>query len=162
VDWKGEYIPADIFSTKAISKFREKEKIVIARMTLQLQAAMDTHQRFVGKSTVVFDIDKQINPYYLLALLNSKMINFWYSNYFENTHLSGGYMRFDIPYLKKIPIAVVELNIQKQFIKLVKAIISLKNNSITSDTSALEAQIDQLVYQLYNLTEEEIKIIETT
>ncbi|GAB4346666.1 MAG: Eco57I restriction-modification methylase domain-containing protein [Flammeovirgaceae bacterium] len=101
LDWKQEYIPTDIFSENAIEKFLLKEKIVIARMTLKLQAAIDNEQFFVGKSTVLFDWHKEINPNYLLAILNSKLINFWYVNYFENTHLSGGYIRFDIPYLKK-------------------------------------------------------------
>jgi hypothetical protein len=43
---------------------------------------------------------------------------------------------------------------------LVEEILALKKEKSDADTTALETQIDQLVYQLYNLTEEEIKIIE--
>ncbi len=159
IDWKGEYIPNNIFSNNAISKFEAPQKLVIARMTLQLQAAIDTQQHYVGKSTVLFDIDKQLNAQYLLALLNSKMINFWYCNYFENTHLSGGYIRFDIPYLKKIPIVIAPVNIQNKIAELTLEILNIKQNA-QADTSSLESQIDQLVYQIYDLSEDEIKIIE--
>ena len=162
VDWKGEYIPISIFSRKVISKFQNPEKIVVARMTLALQAAIDTSQRFVGKSTVIFDLDNSLNKYYLLALLNSKMINFWYCNYFENTHLSGGYIRFDIPYLKKIPVVVAEKAVQEQCILLVNQIHNVKQQNPKANTAALEAEVDRLVYELYDLTEEEIKIIEAS
>ncbi len=159
IDWKREYIPKDIFSVRAISKFQEPEKIVVARMTLQLQAAIDFSQCYVGKSTVVFDVDKRLNKYYLLALLNSKMINFWYCNYFENTHLSGGYIRFDIPYLKKIPIMIADSSMQAKIAVLVQSILTKKQNP-GIDITSLETEIDKLVYQLYDLTAEEIRIIE--
>jgi len=49
---------------------------------------------------------------------------------------------------------------QEQDLKiLVNEILSIKKSS--ADTTVLENQIDQLVYQLYDLTEEEIKIIES-
>jgi hypothetical protein len=160
ISWKQEYIPRDIFSNNVISKFETKEKIVVARMTLNLQAAIDKEQRFVGKSTIIFNLDKKINPYFLLALLNAKLINFWYINYFENTHLSGGYIRFDIPYLKKIPIIIPAEQSQNDIADYVKQIIAKKEKG--EDTTDLENQIDQLVYQLYELTEEEIAIIENS
>lgn len=129
-------------------------------MTLKLQAAIDNEQFFVGKSTVLFDWSREINPYYLLAILNSKLINFWYVNYFENTHLSGGYIRFDIPYLKKIPLCIADENNQQIVASWVKQVINLKSQTPSADTTDLENQIDQMVYQLYGLTEEEIKIVE--
>ncbi len=159
IDWKGEYIPIDLFSTNAVQKFDEPQKIVIARMTLRLQAAIDFECRYVGKSTVVFDVDKRLNKKYLLAILNSKVVNFWYSNYFENTHLSGGYIRFDIPYLKKIPIPIATIEQQVPIIRLVEEMTGTKSVSVAQLTD-LESQIDQLVYKLYELTEEEIKIVE--
>ncbi|MCS7004950.1 MAG: Eco57I restriction-modification methylase domain-containing protein [Cytophagales bacterium] len=162
IDWKQEYIPQKIFSPKVIEKFLLKEKIVIARMTLKLQAALDTEYFFVGKSTVLFDWNKDVNPYYLLGILNSKLINFWYINYFENTHLRGGYIRFDIPYLKKIPIVIAEKTQQEDIRSVVESIISIKKQNPSTDTTALEAQIDCMVYELYGLTEEEIEIVESS
>jgi len=50
--------------------------------------------------------------------------------------------------------------IANQIIALVDQILSAKQKNPDADTSQLEHQIDQLVYKLYDLTEEEIKIIE--
>ena len=49
---------------------------------------------------------------------------------------------------------------QQPLIDLVNKILEIKKGNSESDTSTLEYEIDQLVYQLYELTEEEIKIIE--
>ncbi len=160
IDWKQEFIPRDIFSDNVIVKFQADEKIVIARMTLQLQAAIDRQQYFVGKSTVVFNIDSKIDKFFLLGILNSKVVNFWYKNYFENTHLSGGYIRFDIPYLRQIPIVVPDKESQNEIAVVVGEILSIKLKNPSADTTALEAQIDRMVYELYGLTEKEIKIVE--
>ena len=62
--------------------------------------------------------------------------------------------------LKEIPIKFISKNEQIKFVDLADQIIDLKQTDKSADTSDLETQIDQLVYQLYDLTEEEIKIIE--
>lgn len=61
---------------------------------------------------------------------------------------------------KKLPIPDVSQNKQKPVVALVDRILAAKKADPTADVSALEAKIDQLVYKLYNLTPEEIKIIE--
>ncbi len=50
--------------------------------------------------------------------------------------------------------------IVNQIEALVDKILTAKNQNPQTDTTQLEYQIDQLVYKLYNLTEEEIKIVE--
>jgi type II restriction/modification system DNA methylase subunit YeeA len=50
--------------------------------------------------------------------------------------------------------------IADQIINLVDHILSIKQQDPDADTSNLEKEIDQLVYELYNLTDEEIKIVE--
>ena len=56
----------------------------------------------------------------------------------------------------KVPTAIEEMEITR----IVEQIISIKKTDVSADTSGLENEIDQLVYKLYNLTEEEIKIVE--
>ncbi len=160
IDWKKEYIPKEIYSKNITKKFQVTEKLLVARMTLQLQAAIDYKQAFVGKSTLITHINPQIDIKYLLALLNSKLVDYWYKTYFENTHMSGGYIRFDIPYLKQIPVKVVPKTDQTPIIKLVDKILKQKEKKPDSDTSKLEKQIDKAVYKLYGLTKEEIKVVE--
>jgi hypothetical protein len=62
--------------------------------------------------------------------------------------------------LSEIPIKRIAPDEQKPFIKLVDRILAAKQRDAEADTSALEREIDQLVYALYGLTPEEIKIVE--
>jgi len=153
IEWKGEYIPKNIFSDRIIGQFN-LNKILIARVTKNIQCAYDDKYYYVGKSTVVTNIS--INKFYLIALLNSKLINFWYSKKYETTHMSGGYLRFDIPYLKQIPIK--NINDTTKFENLVNEIMTLKQQD--KDTQDLEDEIDSMVYELYGLSDEDVKIVE--
>lgn len=63
-------------------------------------------------------------------------------------------------FLEVIPIKVPSADEQLGIETLVKRVIDIKKRDIQADTTDLEAQIDQLVYQLYGLTEDEIAIIE--
>ena len=62
--------------------------------------------------------------------------------------------------LVEIPIPKVDTIKQNEIIKMVEEILSVKQTDSSADTSALESKIDHLVYQLYGLTDEEIKIVE--
>ena len=143
-----------------VTKFAEQQKILIARMTLKLQAAIDKNSYFVGKSSLLTKLDNQVDIHYLLAILNSSMVNYWYANYFDNTHMAGGYLRFDIPYLKQIPIKVIEIGKQEELITLVKKAIENKNSNINADIEKIKKQINKSVYKIYGLSKEEIQIIE--
>ena len=112
--------------------------------------------------------------YYWLGILNSNL--FWY--YLKNTGnvLRGGYFRFKTNYLKPFPLKAIKFeSIEKethdQITEKVKNIISNKENLSNAKTpqektalqrqiDVTDKQIDQLVYQLYGLTEEEIKLVE--
>jgi adenine-specific DNA-methyltransferase len=59
-----------------------------------------------------------------------------------------------------LPIKKIEKIKQNVFVELVNKILTAKKQNPSADTTDLENQIDQLVYKLYDLTEEEIKIIE--
>jgi type II restriction/modification system DNA methylase subunit YeeA len=61
-------------------------------------------------------------------------------------------------FFDKLPIPKLSAKQQQPFIKLVDKILANKKSG--KDTSALEREIDKLVYQLYSLTEEEILIVE--
>ncbi len=157
IDWQGEYIPINIYSDSIIKEFN-KTKIVIGRVTKQIQACLDEKFYFIGKSTLI--TDSKLNLKLLLSILNSAFANRWYYLKFETTHMAGGYLRFDIPYLEKLPIPIVSNKTEAKLIGLTDKIISMKTKSIKSDTSSLEQQIDNLVYKLYGLTYEEVKVID--
>ena len=112
---------------------------------------------------------------FILAILNSKLIS-WYV-YIFIFGLAIRTMHFDNPVTSRIPMPVIDLSnsshkeVHDKIVVLVDNIIALnkklsaeKNpNSITiinRQINAVDKQIDSLVYKLYNLSEDEIKIID--
>jgi hypothetical protein len=96
---------------------------------------------------------------YVLALLNSKLYYLWF--YYRGKRKGENLELYQKP-LSEVPIKRISTEEQKPFIDIVDKILSLKKQNPDADTSEYEKQIDQLVYQLYNLTDEEIKIIENS
>ena len=155
IEWQKEYIPISIYSEKIQKEFL-KEKLIVGRLTKYIQACYDSSQFYVGKSTLITDI--VIDIHYLLGLLNSKLLNFWYVSNFESTHMAGGYIRYDIPYLEQLPIKNDQKILQDKISKLSKEIIKLKKTN--SHYYTYESKLDLLVYHLYNLDYEEVLIID--
>ena len=110
------------------------------------------------------------NLHYLLGILNSKAFSFFYKNFYCGGALGYKGLRFKRDFLMRVPIPSTTPIQQQQIIALVDKILAAKkdcrikheNDSELADTSTLEMQIDALVYKLYGLTDEEIKIIEQT
>lgn len=100
-------------------------------------------------------LDKDFNLKYILALLNSKLYYFWL--YHKGKRKGENLELYQIP-LSEIPIKDISLKEQEVFINLVDRIIEGKKSGI--DMRELEEEVDRLVYELYELSEEEIKIIE--
>jgi hypothetical protein len=95
---------------------------------------------------------------YLLALINSQLIHFFYSNL--TSTIRGGYLRFIRQYIAQIPVLTPSKEIRESIEFLVNGIIEEKAKNTPSKVIDLENQIDQLVYELYGLSEEEIGIVE--
>ena len=98
------------------------------------------------------------NLKYLIALLNSKLLTFSFKSFYAGGDLRGNTFRYKKAFLEKLPIPKIPVKQQQPFIKLVDKIIADKKAG--KDTSALEREIDKLVYGLYGLSEDEILIVE--
>ncbi len=94
----------------------------------------------------------------LAAILNSKITTFLY----RLLALEKGRILSQVKttVLKEVPFKIPPQNIAQNIKSLVDQILSAKEGDPEADTSELEAEIDQLVYELYGLSEEEIKIVE--
>ena len=95
---------------------------------------------------------------YVLAILNSQLASWFYYWFVYNRAVRT--MHFDKYYIDKLPIKKIDLEDQQPFITLVDQILTAKQKDPNADTLTLEKQIDQMVYKLYGLTEEEIAIVE--
>ena len=94
---------------------------------------------------------------FLLGVLNSQLSRFFFDNLVSK--MRGGYFSMSKVYVETFPVAEME-NIQAEIENIVTQILELKKQNPTADTTSLEAEIDQMVYQLYGLTDEEIHLVE--
>ena len=74
--------------------------------------------------------------------------------------MGGGYLRYRTNFLEELPFVALQKMEAKKIQSCVDQILSLKKRNLETDTCELERKIDQVVYELYGLTEDEIKIVE--
>jgi len=94
-----------------------------------------------------------------IALLNSQL--FWF--FIQNTGyvLRGGYFTFKTDYVLPFPVPeIIPNSIYEDIINIVDTILERKSKSKNSITLELEKQIDKYIYSLYDITKQEIVIIE--
>ena len=91
---------------------------------------------------------------YLIGLLNYKLVAFWL-RYMGK--MQGSNYQIDKEPLMNIPIKIADENIENKIIDLVDEIIELKK--LNKDTQDLEEKIDEMLYDLYGLTEDEKELI---
>jgi adenine-specific DNA-methyltransferase len=134
--------------------FFEKPKIIFPNLQNSNKFAFDETGVYLNAPAVFLPS----NDKSLLAILNSKVV--WHFLKSICVIRSGGYIEVKPQYFEQIPIPNTSERSKQALIKLVEQAISKRKKNQRADISDLEAQIDGLVYKLYNLTEEEIKIIE--
>ena len=134
--------------------FLAEKKILLPRRATKIVATID-YQQYYALNTAYICLNKENNyeTEFLLGVMNSKLVDYFYSKLFMGWQIT-------IPALEVIPIPYCTREKQLKVCSLVKNAINTKRTNPSADTSALESEIDRLVYQLYGLTEEEIKIVE--
>ncbi|MDP3928271.1 MAG: Eco57I restriction-modification methylase domain-containing protein, partial [Bacteroidota bacterium] len=133
-----------------------KPKIIYPNMTKFLPFVIDLENNYYHNDKSFHLVAERI--YWLGAFLNSKLFKYCFQDNFPE--LLGGTRELRKVFFDKIPVKQINREQEKPFVKLVSTILSIKKQNPSADTTDLENQIDQLVYQLYDLTQEEIKIIE--
>ncbi len=136
-------------------------KIVFAKMARVCEAVLDISGEYASINTNCFyRPTANVDLRYVVAFCNSKTFMFFYHQFFGSLRMSGGYFQFQAPQLRVMPIMHLSIDDQKPFNKLTEKIVASKLNNPEANTSKLESEIDELIYQHYNLTAEEISIIE--
>ena len=131
----------------------EKDKIIIPAITKSANYTFAVCPFYSNDKTSIIPSKK-----YLLGLLNCKLLDFYLKNIASTKQ--NGYFEYKPVYVSQIPIIKL-INSEKEKLEIkVTQILALKKQDPTADTSALESEIDQMVYELYGLTEEEIAIVE--
>ena len=136
----------------------KNQKIIISGMR-HFECFLDENGEWIaGKSTVILRTFKQdVSPKFLLGILNSNLTKFFLRECYGGLSMDGG-INFSPSNVSQIPIAK---NTQSKGIeKLVDRILAAKRGNPQADTSKEESAIDEMVYELYGLTKEEIEIVE--
>jgi adenine-specific DNA-methyltransferase len=102
-------------------------------------------------------LDSSISLKYVLSLLNSKLFYLWL---YQRGKRKGEILELYKKPLSEIPIKKISEEDQQPFINLADEIIKTKRSDPASSIKGLEEKNDYLVYQLYGLTEEEIRMVE--
>ncbi|MCK4475121.1 MAG: N-6 DNA methylase [Methanophagales archaeon] len=124
-------------------------------------------------SMVIFNNQKDYDMNLILGIINSKLISYWFFNKFGKLQRKL-FPQFKVKELKQFPIAEeIDRHIKNLIIRLVDKILSLNKRRnelkdkktderarIEEEIKKTDKEIDELVYKLYDITEEEKKIIE--
>jgi len=179
-EWSGKYIRYirdELQRPRDENIFLAKEKLIMQRIGGILITAFD-NQRFYTFNSVNNLLLKETSSYnlkFILALLNSSLLRFYYITRFTNK--SGLTVNISKTFLDELPIKKIIFNQKEEkeshdrVVALAEHMIELnkqlpitktpqEKETLLRQIDATDKQIDKLVYELYGLTEEEIKIIE--
>jgi len=146
-------------------KYFENDKIVLPVMFKNLSATFIDESSYFGLSTnIIITKNPNYTLKYILAILNSRFALYWF---YKHGKIRGVGVDIGVEKLRTFPIKKASRIEQQPFIFLVDEILSitkdedyLDNPNKQAKVKEYEHQIDQMVYKLYELTEEEIKIVE--
>ncbi|RVZ03742.1 class I SAM-dependent DNA methyltransferase [Helicobacter pylori] len=132
----------------------EKEKIVYGEIVQEPRFYLDNGEcelgYFYAEATSFILTGEHLR--YLLGMLHSKLITFAFKTFYAGGGLGESGYRYKKAFIERLPIPKITA--------LVEQILALKEKDPKANTQRLEKEIDALVYQLYHLTDEEIKTIE--
>ena len=158
----------ELWNQRNLENFLD-EKIVTPELSEYNRFMLVPEKMFYGDTVCGIRIKEQykdqINIKFLLPLLNSQLIEWYYKK--TTVPKAGGFFIYKVMFLKSIPIKISSYAAQKPFITLVNRVLSitqapdyLQNPANQAKVKEYERQIDRMVYDLYGLTEDEIKIVE--
>ena len=133
----------------------DKPKIIWGEISDKPKFAYDEDNYYAEATTFIMVGD---NLKFLLAILNSK-VSEWYFNQISTT-TGMGTNRWKKYKIELMPVKVPTKDQQTKIESIVTKIIEAKKKDPAADTSKWEKEIDEMVYKLYGLTEEEISIVE--
>ncbi len=144
---------------KPDDRFFRGPRIVIRQIVsnTMICAYIDKFALFNNSVLTIKTNNRNLKLKYLLAILNSKAVGYYISSFGDKAK-QALFPRVSMKMLKQIPMPFPSLDVQENISSLVDKVIKNKEENV--ETSIIEQEIDQQVYALYNLTPEEIAIIE--
>ncbi len=160
-----------------LHRFEVPEKIVFPDVVIRGECHLDSEGYWLLDTAyaIILNEDVTLDLRYVLGILNSPILTYYLQE--TGTPLRGGYFRMKTAYLREFPLRPIDFANSEEksqhdlMVALVTQMIDLHKRLAAAQTShektilqrqitATDRQIDQLVYQLYNLTPAEIAIVE--
>ncbi len=149
----------------------EKPKIVVPSIVQKASYVFDTDCYYTNDKTSIIPVV----DLYLLGILNARVSDFFIQSIASTKQ--GGYYEYKPVYISQLPIRPIDFadmadrERHERMVALVEEMLALhqrlaaaktdhEQTSLTRQIDATDRRIDRLVYDLYNLTEDEIRIIE--
>jgi hypothetical protein len=146
-------------------------KIIVAGMTRVLECIADLPGALLpAKSTTVIESDADLC--WLLGILNSRLMAFYYVSVYGGDRLQGGYLRIGPPQLRTLPVPEYDQasEVHRALAQRVRQLLAIRERhpvapppagsaAATRRLHVLEEQIDQLVYRMYDLTDAERRVV---
>jgi len=151
-------------------KLYEEPKIVVAGMTRRLEAAMAATPVAIGVQTYAVK-PHTLDPWFVLGLLNSRLISYWFASRFASRRLAGGFLAINKSQLQQIPIATTSEDSHQQGGNGLRGSIAeaarrlnrcINENADAAAVAANEQNLNQLVYQVYKLDTAAITAVESS
>lgn len=157
IDWDGRkpgsYEWYEIQDTIDYYEEFEKQKIIWAEIATHSQFTLDADNLYLDTTGFMM----QSKSKSLLGILNSKLWTFMFSSI--SSEIRGGFYRWKRQYMEVMPLPE-SFEENEELESLVDQVLAAKKQNSEADTTELESEIDQLVYELYGLSEEEIGVVE--
>lgn len=157
-----------------------KPKLIFAEDALRIEGTIDESQGLCQGGVYFATLkDQNYSLDYLLAVFNSKLLTFIFKCLYSGIHMGGGFLRFRTQYLQELPIRHIDFDnpaekkmhddlvaLVDKMLELNKRLAPIRNtpcnerDELLREIKHTDNEIDNLVYDLYGLTEEERKIVE--
>ena len=132
----------------------EKPKIILPDIAIKGQFTIDRENPAYIVNTAYLIGSSELS---LLGILSSSLVDFYYRN-ISSTY-RGGYLRFIRQYLETIPIVNTDSKLSNEIASKVDSVLNLKKENSKADTSLIEMEIDEIVYEMYGLEKQMRKFI---
>jgi adenine-specific DNA-methyltransferase len=137
-------------------RFFEKGPKIVCGVRVMVPSFFYTEDEYYGSRALNFIKTERVNLKYLVGILNSKISYFWLKNRGKQL---GDLMQVDKGPLLEIPLFVGSKDQQDQVVRMVDQIIDIKKQNPESDTKELESKVDNLVMDIYSLSDKEKEVI---
>jgi type I restriction-modification system DNA methylase subunit len=170
INWSGLWIDYDVEKAKRMNnplppiEIFETPKLIIRQNAKRLSVAIDYKGKWVLKDVYFSGLltqkakNENVSLEYIAAILNSKLMNYYYSILFKGGHVNGGYLHFLVSYLNVLPI-IIHKALHDEIKEMVRKINIEHSTWQNDDLKEIKFTLDKLVCKIFNLNNNETEFI---